>query len=200
MKTALALAALMAAGSAYATGKPPAAPTAEAGAVAGAAAGAVAGAAAGAAQEQSASAVSEGGSAAQEQSASATIDVQNPRNIRIRNTPAAMAPAVVSANPCVTGGSIGASIPGGGISLGGQRMDWECNTRATAQAFATMGLPAMGLLLLCKTDAVTHSKHGAGMTPEQCEEIISQVQTQAATKDDVESLRRQLDATVGGIK
>jgi len=112
-------------------------------------------------------------------------EAKRPDDITIRNTPSVYAPPASPTSPCRIGGSGGASGAGIGFSLGGSKMDWECNTRETADAFARMGMPALGLMMLCRTEAITKElgKGGAGFSSEDCEEFVRNYQKQPTGRD-----------------
>ena len=125
-------------------------------------------------------------------------EAERPDDITIRNTPNVYAPPAMPTSPCRIGGSGGASGAGIGLSFGGSKMDWECNTRETADAFARMGMPALGLMMLCRTEAVTNElgKGGAGFSSEDCESFVRTYQANSSRDGEqdqrIEDLTRQI--------
>ena len=68
------------------------------------------------------------------------------------NTPNASM-AVGSAGNCYPGAGIGASGPGWGLTIGGGRVDGECNTRAEMAALAQLAGNRAALAHACRHDA-----------------------------------------------
>lgn len=83
-----------------------------------------------------------------------SVNIENPDDITIRNTPAARAPYSNSTSPCIVGGSAALSLPGFSGSAGKGFKDEECERRATAMAFSDMGVPGMGLWIMCRSAIV----------------------------------------------
>ncbi|MBZ5695975.1 MAG: hypothetical protein LAN36_11530 [Acidobacteriia bacterium] len=72
---------------------------------------------------------------------------------QVRQAPPAFAPEAIPTSPCRIAGSIGASSPVGGISLGGSKIDNECDKRQTAQALANIGATQAACKVLLNTKA-----------------------------------------------
>ena len=72
----------------------------------------------------------------------------------------------------------------------------------TAEAFARLGVPAMGLVLLCQTDAVTHARRGAGISTAECEQLLAGYQTAPVAKYDAlaDEIERQADRVIRAIE
>jgi hypothetical protein len=104
-----------------------------------------------------------------------SVEINNPDDIKIRNTPDVRAPYMNTTSPCRVGVSGGIGVAGFGGSAGTTVEDKECTLRQTAQTFSAMGVPGMGLWLLCRSQAVTR----ADMTPEDCEAMVAQLQIEA---------------------
>lgn len=146
------------------------------------------------------SAVAEGGN-----SGPITITETHPDKLKIKNTPDARAPYSNSTGPCVVGFSAGVGVPGFGGSIGKGFVDEECNLRQTAQTFSSLGVPAMGLWLLCRSATV-----GKVSNPDDCDAMITQMQIEAelsqpallaqVTEEDLERLRGKLEAQEARIE
>jgi hypothetical protein len=78
---------------------------------------------------------------------------EQPTDIRIRNTPNAMAYAAPPSATCVvtTGGSVSLPGFGGGISTG--VIDKGCNARENARFLANVGATLAAVRVLCRADA-----------------------------------------------
>jgi hypothetical protein len=80
--------------------------------------------------------------------ASAQTEIRIPRQ-----APAAVAPDAFPSAPCRVGFGGAASAPIGGLSIGGSKLDEECDKRETARAFAHLGFKEAALKILCTTKA-----------------------------------------------
>lgn len=85
---------------------------------------------------------------------SVTINEVHPDDIRIRNVSSPDTPNVYPSAPCRVAVSAGLSLAGGALSGGSSYEDPECTLRETARAFHALGVPEVGLLLLCKNSVV----------------------------------------------
>jgi hypothetical protein len=83
-----------------------------------------------------------------------TVTEQNPDDVTIRNVSSPDTPNVYPSAPCRIAVSAGLSLAGGTLSGGGSYEDPECTLRETARVFQFLGVPEMGLLLLCKNSVV----------------------------------------------
>jgi hypothetical protein len=123
-------------------------------------------------QGQAQSQVATGGNAQQSQSATANNagNVQssdtsvNTTYKQVRQAPMAYAPDAYPSAPCRVSGSAGVSSPVGGVSLGGSKMDNECDKRETARAFALLGNQEAAAKILCETKAAK----AAHLTMDDC--------------------------------
>lgn len=104
------------------------------------------------------------------------VVTENPDDIKIKNTPDIMAPFANSTSPCRIAGSGGLSLPGIGVSGGGSVEDEECTLRQTAQTFGTLGVPAMGMWLLCRSEVMER----VGSDSSACDAMIAQWQIEAS--------------------
>jgi hypothetical protein len=104
-----------------------------------------------------------------------SVVTENPDDIKIKNTPDIMAPFANSTSPCRIAGSGGLSLPGVGISGGGSVEDEECTLRQTAQTFGTLGVPAMGMWILCRSKVMER----VGTDSDTCDAMIAQWQIEA---------------------
>lgn len=91
--------------------------------------------------------------------------VSNNNNYQqVRQAPSAYAPDALPSAPCRVSGSIGASSPVGGLSLGGSKLDTECDSRETARAFALLGNKLAAARILCDTKAAKKAQ----LTYQEC--------------------------------
>jgi len=72
---------------------------------------------------------------------------------QVRQAPFAYSPDAIPSAPCRVGGSAGVSAPIGGVSLGGSKLDTECDLRETARAFSLIGNRGAAAKILCQTKA-----------------------------------------------
>lgn len=72
---------------------------------------------------------------------------------QVRQAPGAYAPDALPSAPCRVGGSAGASSPFGAVSIGGSKLDEQCDLRETARAFALIGNRMAAARILCNTKA-----------------------------------------------
>jgi hypothetical protein len=72
---------------------------------------------------------------------------------QVQQAPFAYSPDAIPSAPCRVGGSAGVSAPIGGVSLGGSKLDTECDLRETARAFSLIGNRAAAAKILCQTKA-----------------------------------------------
>ena len=103
------------------------------------------------------------------------VSIQNPSDIKIRNTPDARAPYSNSTGPCIVGFSAGLAVPGFGGSLGKGLEDEECTRRQSAQTWSSLGVPAMGLWLMCRSEDMARTE----TDPEVCDSMVAQMQIEA---------------------
>lgn len=114
--------------------------------------------------------VAEGGSAEQSQGQDQSQGMSLTQTYQqVRQAPTAIAPDAYPSAPCRVSGSIGASAPIGGISLGGSKMDHECDKRETARSFALIGNRTAAYKILCTTKAAKEAK----LTPAECSALES---------------------------
>lgn len=87
---------------------------------------------------------------------SQSINVESPDDITIRNVASPDTPNSYPTAPCRVAVSAGFSLPGGALSGGGSIEDKECTLRETARSFSELGVPEMGLFLLCQQSDVVN--------------------------------------------
>ena len=109
-------------------------------------------------------------------------EISSPDNITIHNTPDVRAPYMNTTSPCRVGVSGGIGVAGFGGSAGTTVEDKECTLRQTAQTFSAMGVPGMGLWLLCRSKALKRAE----IEPEACESMVAQMQIEAELGGEVE--------------
>jgi hypothetical protein len=73
------------------------------------------------------------------------------------NSPSMPAPAIHPTAPCMTGGGMGLSVPGGGASYGSGKVNEDCQRMEAARIFVGAGAIAFGFALLCTTKSVIDS-------------------------------------------
>lgn len=96
---------------------------------------------------------------------SQTVNVTDtsPDDITIRNVASPDTPNPYPTAPCRVGVSAGLSLAGGAFSGGGSVEDEECTLRETARSFKDLGVPELGLILLCeKSEVITGKKNKKG--------------------------------------
>lgn len=113
---------------------------------------------------------------------SQSVTFTSPDNIRIRNVVSPDTPNPYPTAPCRVGVSAGLSLAGGALSGGGSVEDEECTLRETARSFKDLGVPELGLILLCEQSEVIVGKRDKkgelenGETPfgaERCLDLVS---------------------------
>ncbi len=90
-------------------------------------------------------------------SSSTTVTIegdQRPSEIKIKNTPTAIASDIFPTVPCFKGAAAAGSVPGFGISIGGGRVDKDCVKREYIRLAYAMGLLDRATFLWCKQPAV----------------------------------------------
>lgn len=139
-------------------------------------------------------------------SQSINISESHPSSLKIRNVASPDTPNPYPTAPCRVGVSGGLSIPGGALSGGGSVEDEECTLRETARSFKDLGVPEVGLYLLCtQSDVVLGRRNKRGEMekgePEplgatECLRLVREFQGSPDEHDlvggNVEELRREL--------
>lgn len=87
---------------------------------------------------------------------SQSVEFSSPDDIKIRNVVSPGTPNSYPTSPCRVAISAGFSIAGGALSGGGSIEDKECTLRETARSFGELGIPEMGLYLLCQQSDVVN--------------------------------------------
>lgn len=96
---------------------------------------------------------------------SQTVNITDtsPDDITIRNVASPDTPNPYPTAPCRVGVSAGLSLAGGAFSGGGSVEDEECTLRETARSFKDLGVPELGLILLCEqSEVITGKKNKKG--------------------------------------
>jgi hypothetical protein len=78
-----------------------------------------------------------------------SVVTENPDDITIRNTATGRAPTVMSPNPCHVPRSIGLGLPGFNTGAGTTVEDEHCTLRGDSLTWKELGLPEMGIWLMC---------------------------------------------------
>lgn len=89
---------------------------------------------------------------------------------QVRQAPLAYAPDAYPTAPCRVSGSAGVSAPIGGLSLGGSKLDTECDLKETARAFALIHNFDAASRILCETKGAKR----AHLTLAQCQAITAE--------------------------
>lgn len=145
--------------------------------------------------------------------ASASSDVTfintRPKSTTVRNVPSPDTPNIYPSAPCRVARSAGFSFAGGALSGGTSHEDRECTLRETARSFQLLGVPEVGLILLCENSVVItgrtdkkgrllEGEHPIGT--EECLRLVRQFQggddgtdEKIAVAAEVEALKGQQD-------
>jgi hypothetical protein len=100
-----------------------------------------------------------GSSSATTGASNSSTSVSNSNSYQqVRQASSAYAPDALPSAPCRVGGSAGVSSPFGGVSLGGSKLDKECDRRETARAFALLGNKLAAARILCNTKAAKEAQ------------------------------------------
>lgn len=138
------------------------------------------------------------------------VTFTRPSSTTVRNVASPDTPNVYPSAPCRIARSAGLSLAGGALSGGSSIEDPECTLRETARVFQYLGVPEVGLYLMCQQSAVIngrYDKHGeieeGTPTPigsEECLRLVREFQgdvdddnTEGALSTQIEVLREQQD-------
>lgn len=138
---------------------------------------------------------------------SVTITENNPKSLKVRNVASPDTPNPYPTAPCRVGVSGGLSLAGGAFSGGGSVEDEECTLRETARSFKDLGVPEMGLYLLCtQSDVVLGRRDKKGelqknqeppLGASECLRLVREFQGEidepVATRSEVQILQEQLE-------
>ena len=155
----------------------------------------------------SADSASESGAAASSDN-SLAVTFTRPSSTTVRNVASPDTPNVYPSAPCRIARSAGLSLAGGAISGGASVEDVECTLRETARAFQYLGVPEIGLHLLCtQSHVVTGRRDKRGdleegspppLGPQECLRLVREFQgdvddsnANAALQTEIEILREQ---------
>ena len=116
-----------------------------------------------------------------------SVITQNPDHLTIKNVPSGRAATAISTSPCRIAIAGDVRIVGLGLGGGASVEDKECTTRQTALAFSHMGVPAMGLWIMCRSQGTQRAYRSDPPdveedTPidqtiaEQCDAMVAQFQ------------------------
>lgn len=86
------------------------------------------------------------------------VTFTSPSSTTVRNVASPDTPNVYPSAPCRIARSAGLSLAGGAISGGVSIEDPECTLRETARAFQYLGVPEIGLHLLCTNSIVINGR------------------------------------------
>ena len=143
-------------------------------------------------------------SAQQDQANQQNIEFNSstPDDITIRNVPSLSSPNAYPTSPCRIAVSGGLVFAGGGASAGGSVEDPGCTLREDARTFSELGVPAMGLYLMCsQAESVTGQRDKKGkpdkyqpvvpMGSVECLRMVKEFQNNTANDTTVAKLRQE---------
>jgi len=87
------------------------------------------------------------------------VTTTRPKSTTLRNVVGPDTPNVYPSAPCRIAVSAGLSLAGGAISGGSSVEDVECTLRETARTFQYLGVPEVGLYLMCQQSAVVNGRY-----------------------------------------
>lgn len=158
---------------------------------------------------------SESGAAASSDN-SVTITNTRPKSTTVRNVPSPDTPNVYPSAPCRIARSGGLSFAGGALSGGSSIEDPECTLRETARVFQYLGVPEVGLHLMCTQSLVINGRYdkkgnleegyGTPIGPSECLRLVREFQggddesdTSTAQAIEIKELREQQDRIEYGL-
>jgi hypothetical protein len=145
-----------------------------------------------------------------------TITNTRPKSTTVRNVPSPDTPNVYPSAPCRIARSAGLSFAGGALSGGASIEDVECTLRETARVFQYLGVPEVGLHLMCTNSHIINGRYDkkgnlekGAPTPigtAECLRLIRMFQgsddesdSSTALQTEVEILREQQDRIESGL-
>ena len=144
-------------------------------------------------------------------SVATSVNFANPKSTTVRNVVGPDTPNVYPSAPCRIARSAGLSIAGGALSGGSSIEDPECTLRETARVFQYLGVPEIGLVLLCQNSVVItgrKDRHGdleegeAPIGTDECIRLVRQFQgddneadSTSVVLSQIEALREEQDRT-----
>lgn len=133
-----------------------------------------------------------------------------PKKTTVRNVPSPDTPNIYPSAPCRIARSVGFSFAGGALSGGHSVEDPECTLRETVRTFQYLGVPEVGLILLCKNSVVIIGRKDKKGKPypnerpigtQECLRLVREFQGGDVSSDtddvvaaEVEILRQQQDS------
>lgn len=140
-------------------------------------------------------------SSQQDQANQQNVTFTQPDDITIRNVPSLSSPNAYPTSPCRIAVSGGLVFAGGGASAGGSIEDPGCTLREDARTFSELGVPAMGLYLMCnQAESVTGQRDKKGkaekhqpVTPMGSAECLRMVKKFQDDTSGVGALRKEND-------
>jgi hypothetical protein len=150
--------------------------------------------------------------ASADNSVATTVNFSNPKSTTVRNVASPDTPNVYPSAPCRIARSAGLSIAGGALSGGSSVEDPECTLRETARTFQYLGVPEIGLHLLCTNSVVINGRRDkkgnleegepAPIGSAECLRLVREFQgnvvepdAEAAVQTQLEIIREQHDRT-----
>lgn len=132
-----------------------------------------------------------------------TFNSTRPSSTTVRNVASPDTPNVYPSAPCRIARSAGLSIAGGALSGGSSVEDVECTLRETARAFQYLGVPEVGLHLLCTNSHVINGRRDKkGKLEEgeptpigsaECLRLVREFQGDVVGTDAVASVETQIE-------
>jgi hypothetical protein len=147
---------------------------------------------------------------------SQSINFSSPKSTTVRNVPSPDTPNVYPSAPCRIARSAGLSFAGGSLSGGASIEDPECTLREAARVFQYLGVPEVGLHLMCTQSLVIIGRYdkkgnleegyGAPIGSAECLRLVRLFQgsddaadASSALQIEVEILREQQDRIESGL-
>lgn len=140
-----------------------------------------------------------------------SVTFTRPSTTTVRNVVGPDTPNVYPSAPCRIARSGGLSFPGAAVSGGSSIEDKECTLRETARSFQYLGVPEVGLVLLCQNSVVINGRRDKkgdleeGERPlgvQECLRLVREFQGDDGISDaegvvhtEIEVLREQQDRT-----
>lgn len=136
------------------------------------------------------------------------VTYTRPATTTVRNVASPDTPNVYPSAPCRIAKSAGLSLAGGSLSGGSSVEDVECTLRETARAFQYLGVPEVGLHLLCTQSVVVTGRkdrqgeleegYGPPLGAEGCLRLVREFQGDDSATDvevaqaaEIQELREQ---------
>ena len=131
------------------------------------------------------------------------VNFTSPRSTTVRNVASPDTPNVYPSAPCRIARSAGLSLAGGSLSGGASVEDVECTLRETARTFQALGVPEVGLHLMCTNSHVINGRYNKkGNLPKgsptpigaaECLRLVREFQGDSDDNDIVGAVRTEVE-------